>query len=174
MKKLILYSLLLLANIAFCQIVDHNEKYFKFQYDTIVKKTFVLDLEELFDKTQIKELDSLVTEFEKETSIEIAIITFDDNYDSDEDFQQNTLFVANWIGIGKKELNNGILIGLSIKSRKIRIENGDGITSILTDEETKSIIDKSFIPNFKEAKYFEGTKEGLKMIIKHLKTKLKQ
>ncbi|WP_298137121.1 YgcG family protein [Flavobacterium sp.] len=173
MKKLILYSLLL-ANIAFCQSVDNKEKYFKSQYDTIVKKTFVLDLEDLFDKTQIKEFDNLIAEFEKETSIEIAIITFNDNYVSDEDFHQNTLFVANRIGIGKKELNNGILIGISIKSRKIRIENGDGILAILTDEETKSIIDKSFIQNFKQAKFYEGTKEGLKMIIQHLKTKLKQ
>ncbi len=174
MKKIILYSLLLFSKIVFCQSVDNNEKYFKFQYDTIVEKTFVLDLEKLFDKTQIKELDNLTAEFEKETSIEIAIITFDDKYKSDEDFHQNTLFVANWIGIGKKELNNGILIGISKKSRKIRIENGDGIVTILTDEETKSIIDKSFIPNFKEKKYFEGTKEGLKKIIEHLKMKLKK
>ena len=174
MKKLILYSLLLFSKIVFCQSVDNDEKYFKSQYDTIVEKTFVLDLEKLFDKTQINELDSLTAEFEKETSIEIAIVTFDDKYDSDEDFHQNTLFVAKWIGIGKEELNNGILIGISKKSKKIRIENGDGIVAILTDEETKSIIDNSFIPNFKEKRYFEGTKEGLKKIIEHLKIKIKK
>ena len=38
----------------------------------------------------------------------------------------------------------------------------------------QSIIDNSFIPNFKEKRYFEGTKDGLKKIIENLKTKLKK
>ncbi|MDQ6469146.1 TPM domain-containing protein [Flavobacterium sp. LHD-80] len=174
MKKIILNSLLLFTSLIYCQSKENDERYFKFQYDTIVEKTFVLDFEKLFDQTETKELNNLILDFEKATSIEIAIITFDEKYKSDEDFHQNTLFVANWIGIGKKELNNGILIGISKKSRKIRIENGTGIESILTDEETKSIIDNSFIPYFKEKQMYKGTLVGIKKLIEILKVKLEQ
>lgn len=172
MRKLTLVFLLFFSNLIFCQVQDSDKKYFKFEYDTIVKKTFVLDFEKLFDKNQTKELNDIIDDFEKKTSIEIAIISFEEKYKNEEDFHKNTLFVANWIGIGKKDLDNGILIGISTKSRKIRIENGNGIERILTDAETKSIIEDTFIPNFKKGNYYIGTLEGLKKIIEALEKKL--
>ena len=174
MKRIFLAVLFLFTSFIYCQSKDNADCYFKFQYDTIVEKTFVLDFEKLFDKTETKELNKLISDFEIASSIEIAIITFDEKYESDEDFHKSALFAANWIGIGKKELNNGILIGISNKSRKIRIENGIGIETVLTDAETKSIIDNSFIPYFKEKNFYKGTVEGIKKIIEILKVKLGQ
>lgn len=43
----------------------------------------------------------------------------------------------------------------------MRIQNGFGIEEVLSDAETKSIIDSSFIPEFKKGKYFKGTFEGV-------------
>ncbi|MFT3796564.1 TPM domain-containing protein [Flavobacterium sp.] len=150
-----------------------EEKYFRAEYDTIVEKTFVLDFEKTFDKEQTKNLNKLISDFEKETSIEIAIITFDTKYDSDEEFHKNTLFVANWIGVGKKYLDNGIVIEISNTSRKIRIENGNGIELILSDQETKEIIDNEFIPNFENKEFYRGTFNGVLKIIEVLREKLK-
>ena len=51
----------------------------------------------------------------------------------------------------------------------IRIQNGYGIENILTNEETKQIIDNYFIPNFKTGNFFEGTKQGTVELMEKLK-----
>jgi len=58
-----------------------------------------------------------------------------------------------------------VTIGICRGYRKMRIQNGDGIEKILTDRETKEIIDTAFIPSFKDGKYFEGTLIGVKTLI---------
>ncbi|MBS0646403.1 MAG: TPM domain-containing protein [Verrucomicrobia bacterium] len=119
------------------------------------------DYEHIFTQDQIFELDSIIDKFEKETTNEIAIVTIDSSWTTKESFDSLTLAIArNW-GVGKKDKNNGILIGISTGLRKIRIQNGYGIEAILTDAETKKIIDDIIIPEFKKGNYFEGTKSGL-------------
>ena len=174
MKKIITFLLLLFCNTVFCQLTEKNEKYIKIYNDSIIDKTFVIDYEKLFTKNELNELKSIISGIEKETSIEIAIITFDEEYKTDEEFHENALFLANYFSLGKKELNNGIFIGISKKSRKMRIENGDGIVPIFSNVETKLIVDNSFIKKFKEGKYFEGTLDGIKKIIELLRLKIKK
>jgi uncharacterized protein len=119
------------------------------------------DFEHIFTKDQILVLDSIISKFEKETTTEIAIVTIDSSWTTKESFDSLTLAIfRNW-GVGKKVKNNGILIGISTKLRKIRIQNGYGIETILSDAETKKIIDNTIIPEFKNGNYFEGTKNGL-------------
>ena len=119
------------------------------------------DFEHIFSSDQISELDSIISNFEKETTNEIAIVTIESSWTTKESFDSLTLAIAkNW-GIGKKGKNNGILIGISTGLRTIRIQNGYGIEAKLTDAETKKIIDDIILPEFKNGKYFEGTKSGL-------------
>jgi uncharacterized protein len=61
----------------------------------------------------------------------------------------------------KKEKNNGILILISTGHRRIRISNGYGIEKILSDTETKEIIDTIILPEFRNGEYFNGTKKGI-------------
>lgn len=119
------------------------------------------DYEHIFTEDQIFELDSIIGNFEKETTIEIAIVTIDSSWTTKENFDSLTLTICrNW-GVGKKNKNNGILIAISTGLRKIRIQNGYGIEKILSDAETKKIIDDIIVPEFKNGNYFEGTKNGL-------------
>jgi uncharacterized protein len=119
------------------------------------------DFEHIFTEDQILVLDSIISKFEKETTKEIAIVTIDSSWTTKENFDSLTLAIGrNW-GVGKKDKNNGILIGISTGLRKIRIQNGYGIETILSDAETKKIIDDIIIPEFKNGNYFEGTKKGL-------------
>lgn len=168
-KNIFLVILILTINYTYSQI--KNEKHFKWQYDSVIKKPFLLDFEKLFDKTQTKNLNTLILNFEKQTTIEICIVTFNENYKTEDELKQNTLYLAKYLKIGKKNKNNGILIGLSRKSRKIRIENGIGIKVLLSDSETKKIIDDFFISNFKNENYYLGTLNGLNKLIEVLRNK---
>lgn len=92
---------------------------------------------------------------------------------SKEKFDELSLQIARTWDVGKKEKSNGILIAISKGHRQIRIQNGDGIVLILSDEETLEIIQNQMIPYFKKEKYFEGTQSGLLKIIELLKNRLK-
>lgn len=132
------------------------------------------DYENLYTDIEQTKLDSIISKFEKETSIEISIVTIDTIKTSEEKFEDLTLHIAQTWKIGKAEKDNGILIGISKGYRRIRIQNGNGIEKIITDEETKSIIENYFIPKFKKGEYYNGTLNGLCEIIKLLKSKMEK
>ena len=132
------------------------------------------DYENLFTEIEQTKLDSIISKFEKETSIEISIVTIDTIKTSEEKFEDLILHFAQTWRIGKAEKDNGILIGICKGYRRIRIQNGNGIEKIITDEEKKSIIENYFIPEFKNEKYYTGTLNGLCEIIKLLKSKIEK
>ncbi|WP_445719259.1 TPM domain-containing protein [Flavobacterium sp.] len=131
------------------------------------------DYENLFSDKEETKLNQIITDFEKETSIEIAIVTIDTFKITQERFEDLSLHIAKTWGIGKKDKSNGILVAISKGYRQIRIQNGDGITLVLSNEETAEILQNQFFPYFKKEKYFEGTQSGLIEIIKLLKSRLK-
>ncbi|HZG25789.1 MAG TPA: TPM domain-containing protein, partial [Chitinophagaceae bacterium] len=52
--------------------------------------------------------------------------------------------------------------------RRVRIQNGYGIEKILSNEDTRVIIDNVMMPAFRANNFFNGTKEGLLAIIRKL------
>jgi len=126
------------------------------------------DFEHILTINQIEILDSIIQDLERQTTIEIAIVTIDSSYILPESFDSLITSLGRLWGVGKKEKNNGIIIGVSSGLRKIRISNGYGIEEKLSDEETKNIIDNNILPEFKQANYFEGLKQGLIAIIKKI------
>lgn len=132
------------------------------------------DFEHIFSPEENYTLLHLVGDFETQTGIEIGIATFDSRFVSSERFNDFTLEVGNKWGVGKKGENNGIFIAFSKAHRQIRINNGYGIEKLISNEETKEIMDKFFITNFKKGEYFNGTYIGTKELMKLLKSKLKK
>jgi uncharacterized protein len=130
---------------------------------------WISDYEGIFTDEEITSLDSIVAGFEAKTSIEVAIVTLDSSWTTPERFDRYVLGLHNSWGVGKKDKKNGIVIGLSAGLRRIRISNGYGIESRLTDQDTKAIIEETIIPQFRESNYFEGVRQGLLAIIQKLK-----
>jgi uncharacterized protein len=131
-------------------------------------KGFVNDFENILSPAQESYLDSMIRAFEEKTAIQIALITVDTSMISRNDFDNYILLILNAWGVGQKEKNNGIAIGISKGYRTMRIQNGYGIANTLSDSETKTIIDSAFIPPFKNGQYFEGMINGLKAIMDKL------
>jgi uncharacterized protein len=127
---------------------------------------YVSDFEGIYTPGETIILDSMINDFEEKTTIEIGIITIDTSMVKEKDFDGWVGKVANTWGIGKKNKNNGILVGISKGYRRMRIQNGYGIEKNLSDQETKAIIDNDFIPFFKDAGYFKGTVNGLHALMK--------
>lgn len=132
---------------------------------------WVSDFEKIFTEEEIKFLDSIVEGHAAKTSDQIAIVTLVvDTADirTMQEFQILSLVLLKKWGVGQAGKNNGIGIIFSRNLKMIRIEVGEGLTSKLTDEETKNIIDNIIIPGFKKSDYFDGIVKGLLEIINEL------
>lgn len=128
----------------------------------------VNDFEHLFSAKEIKELDSIIRKHQQKNSNQICIVTIDSAFTNKLNFDTFTFQLHNTWGVGEKEKNNGVVIAVSKQLRKVRINNGHGIEAILTNEQSKIIIEKIMIPQFKNEHFFEGTRNGLLAVIEHL------
>jgi uncharacterized protein len=82
-----------------------------------------------------------------------------------------SLRVANTWKLGRKDLNNGVLILVAMQDRKLRIEVGLGLEAILTNEACKKIIDDDIVPLFKKGEYYQGIDSGVGAITRLLQSK---
>ena len=131
------------------------------------------DFENIFKKEEIVKLDSLISDYEKKTTVEFCIVTLDTMQINKEHFGELPQLIEHSWGIGKKNIENGIVICLSVGYRAIRIYAGKGIQDYLDSKETSQIIQKNILPEFKKEHYFVGTMSGLIAIIETLDRKMK-
>jgi uncharacterized protein len=68
-------------------------------------------------------------------------------------------------GIGQKDKDNGVLLIVAVKERKIRIEVGRGLEPLLTDALTSIIIQNGIRPRFKSGDFPAGIKAGVRDVI---------
>lgn len=130
---------------------------------------WVSDLAGIFTSQETNYLDSLIDRHEKQTSVEIALVTIrldSAEAPSQDEFAAIALALLRKWEVGKKEKDNGILILLSPNRRYVRVEVGYGLGMELTDNEAKQVIDTIMIPSFKKGDYFEGIEKGLAAIFR--------
>jgi uncharacterized protein len=130
---------------------------------------YINDFERIFSTSEASSLDSLVKAFEKETSAEIVVVTLNGNFAPAEKFDSMAIVLYNAWGIGKKGKNNGVLIAICNDYRRIRITNGYGIEAKMTDAETKEIMDKIILPEFRKQEFYEGIRKGILAIMKEIR-----
>ncbi|MDQ0464679.1 uncharacterized protein QO010_002463 [Caulobacter ginsengisoli] len=71
-------------------------------------------------------------------------------------------------GIGRKGANDGVLLLVAPKQRKVRIEVGYGLESVLTDDDAGAIITQAIVPKFKAGDIDGGVSAGAEAIIKQI------
>lgn len=75
-------------------------------------------------------------------------------------------------GIGQKDANNGIILIVAPKERKVRIEVGYGLEPIMTDAMSSSIIQETILPRFKAGDMSGGIVAGAQAIGEQMKLPL--
>jgi uncharacterized protein len=71
-------------------------------------------------------------------------------------------------GIGRKDIDDGVLLIVAPNERKVRIEVGYGLETALRDEEAKSIIDTAIMPAFRAGDFPRGIAGGVDGIIREI------
>lgn len=105
-----------------------------------------------------KEITYLAEKLAQSNLAELAVLVVETTNGVD-DFEYAQSVFDNW-KIGKKGIDNGILIFVAMKEKKVRIHTGYGIESVITDGIAGEIIDNYMIPYFKQGKFGEGILNG--------------
>ena len=120
------------------------------------KEFYVNDFAEILsDETEQYILNNSAALCEK-TKAQIAVVTVK-NLEGKEIADYALELFRSW-GIGDKELNNGILILLSLEERKVRIEVGSGLEGRVNDSKAGRFLDTYAVPHFKSDEWDEGIK----------------
>lgn len=71
-------------------------------------------------------------------------------------------------GIGRKGVNDGVLLVVAPVERKVRIEVGYGLERALRDEEARTIIDSAILPAFRARDFPRGIAAGVDGVIREI------
>lgn len=121
--------------------------------------TWVTDLPSALQSETVGQLNRLISEVERETSVEMAVVVIRSlDGKTIEDF---ALELFNLWGIGKAESDNGLLFLWATDDRRVRIEVGDGLREIIPDSRAGYVLDSFVIPRFKKGEFDDGVVEGV-------------
>jgi uncharacterized protein len=120
---------------------------------------YVNDFEKIMTPHQVSELELIIKDFEQKTTNEIVIVTTDSIIPYEDILDFGRELSSEW-AIGKKDKNNGMLIALSKKLRKVGISSGEGTQAVLTDQFCKEL-NQDMVIEFKKGDYFGGLKKAV-------------
>jgi uncharacterized protein len=103
-------------------------------------------------------LVQITGELLKKTGVPVVVVTMPDIGGEDYNEYANRLYAA-W-GIGKKGEDRGVLIFVTVKERKMRIETGYGMEGLIPDGLAGEIRDQYIVPYLKEDRFGEGLLNG--------------
>ena len=120
----------------------------------------------MLDRAREQRLAGLLEGHENATTDQVVIVTLSSlgGYDIETYGYQ---LGRHW-GIGQKGKNNGVLLIITKKERKVRIEVGYGLEGTLTDAISSNIINSVIVPEFKKARFGNGIEQGATAIIQAL------
>jgi uncharacterized protein len=131
----------------------------------------VVDTANILSKQERSTIEEILTNHENNTSNQVIVVTLPSL--NDKPIEEYALELGRHWGIGQKEKNNGVLLVIAMKERKLRIEVGYGLEGALTDKISHEIIEYIIKPKFKRKNYFKGIKDGVENILKAIKNEYK-
>ena len=134
-----------------------------------VNNTWVTDKANILSSRTETQLNQMISDLEAKNGSEIAVVTVPDTKPSATPKAFATELFNFW-GIGKKGKNNGVLLLISSGERRVQIETGSGIQSILPDAKAVGIIKTEITPRFKQQDFDGGTLAGTKALVNVLQT----
>ncbi len=109
------------------------------------------------------QLEQKLLEFERQTSIEITVVTITSL--GEYDISDYAIRLGKAWGVGKSGKNTGVVVLASMQERKAFIATGKGMEGVLTDLLCGRIVRNEMVPSFKSGFYFQGFSKAADAII---------
>ena len=126
-------------------------------------KTRITDLTQTLSADQQAQLEQKLAAFEQKKGSQIAVLIVPTA--EPEDIAQYAIRVAEQWKIGRKKIDDGLLLVVAKQDRKLRIEVGYGLEGAIPDLTAKRVISEIISPKFKQGDYFGGLDAGLDLLI---------
>ncbi len=123
----------------------------------------VVDLADILSPETERTVEALLAEHEAATSNQVAVLTIP-SLDG-EPLEDYSLRVARAWQLGTSEFDNGVLLLIAYRDRKIRIEVGYGLEGALPDVVAARIIRHEITPRFREGDFDGGVLAGVRAIV---------
>jgi uncharacterized protein len=95
-----------------------------------INGTWVTDMAEILDEPTEAQLNSVISQLERQNGTEMAVVTVPETAPSASPKEFTTALFNYW-GIGKKGEDNGVLFLISKGDRRVEVETGYGVEAIL-------------------------------------------
>jgi uncharacterized protein len=127
-------------------------------------KARVTDLTGTLNAQQRGALEQTLAEFEARKGAQIAVLLLPTT--QPETIEQYAVRVQESWKLGRKGVDDGVLLVVAKNDRKVKIEVGYGLEGILPDAIAKRIIEDDIVPRFREGDFYGGIRAGTDRIMR--------
>ncbi len=125
-------------------------------------KARVTDLTATLDAAQKAALEQTLAAFEARKGAQVAVLMVPTT--QPETVEQYAVRVEETWKLGRKGVDDGVLLLIAKDDRKLRIEVGYGLEGVLPDALAKRIIADDIVPRFKQGDFYGGVTAGVDRI----------
>ncbi len=127
-------------------------------------KSRVTDLTNTLNPNQRAALEQTLAEFEARKGSQIAVLLVPTT--QPETVEQYAVRVEETWKLGRKGIDDGVLLVVAKDDRRLRIEVGYGLEGVLPDAAAKRIIEEDITPRFKQGDFYGGIRAGVDRIMR--------
>jgi uncharacterized protein len=127
-------------------------------------KARVTDLTNTLNESQRSALEQTLAEFEARKGSQVAVLIVPTT--QPETVDQYAVRVQETWKLGRKGVDDGVLLVVAKDDRKLRIETGYGLEGVLPDAAAKRIIEDDITPRFKQGDFYGGIRAGTDRIMR--------
>ncbi len=122
----------------------------------------VNDLAGVLNSSERADLENRLMRLEEQSSAQVAVLIIPSL--RGENLESWSIRVAEKWQLGEKGKDNGAILLISMRDRKLRLETGYGLEGSLTDAKSSYIIRNVIAPGFKRGNYYSGIRDGVDII----------
>lgn len=130
-------------------------------------KSRVTDLTATLNAGEVTQLEQKLAAFEKNKGSQIAVLIIPTT--KPETIEQYAMRVAEAWKLGRKGVDDGVLLLIAKNDRSLRLEVGYGLEGALPDAKAKRIITEIITPHFKQGHFADGIDAGVDAILAAIK-----
>lgn len=124
----------------------------------------VTDLTGTFSAQQKSELEARIAAFEAKRGSQIAVLMLPTT--RPEEIEQYSIRVAEAWKIGRKKVDDGLILVVAKDDRRLRIEVGYGLEGVIPDSVAKRVIEERITPRFRDGDFYGGVRDGVDQLIR--------
>ncbi len=124
----------------------------------------VTDLTGTLNQAQTSALEQTLAEFEARKGSQIAVLMVPTT--QPETIEQYAVRVEEQWKLGRKGVDDSVLLVVAKEDRKLRFEVGYGLEGALPDVAAKRIIEDDIVPRFRQGDFYGGIRAGLDRVMR--------